>query len=270
MDRRNLERIVLIILALLNVFLLSVVLSDTAEARRSAKETVASVTALLEDSGISVADGAITLQSAPAPCALARDVQREGEKVQKLIGAYTPEDLGGNIILYQGEQGKALLRGSGELDVLLSSSAVPLRRGAARTAQRALRQIGVTALPASEEGRNMDFYCTLEGIPVYNAVLHFEFSESSLVILTGTWLFDSVTKSARSTGMDSVSALLRFVEIVRSEGFICSRLDDVQPGYLLSPTRSGEAKLIPVWRIETDAGPLMIDADSGQVESRFT
>ena len=38
MDKRKLERIILLILALLNVFLLSVVLSDSAEDRRSARE----------------------------------------------------------------------------------------------------------------------------------------------------------------------------------------------------------------------------------------
>ena len=41
MDSRKLERIVLIILALLNLFLLSVVLSDSLEARRNARETAA-------------------------------------------------------------------------------------------------------------------------------------------------------------------------------------------------------------------------------------
>ena len=270
MDSRRLERIVLIILALLNVFLLSVVLSDGAEARRSRAETVASVTALLEENGIAVSDGAIELRSAPAPSVLTRDILRENEKVRKLVGDYTQEDVGGNIIFYRGEKGQALLRGSGEMDVLMEKGTVPLRGGQERTARRVLRSIGITAVPTDPEGGGTDYYCALEGMPVYNAVLNFSFSDSSLTLLTGTRLFDAVTKSEEAVGMDSVSALLRFVEIVRSEGYICSRLDGMAPGYLMDVTRSGEAQLTPVWRIETDTGSLMIDAVTGKVENRLT
>ena len=269
MDSRRLERIILIILALLNVFLLSVVLSDGAEARRSRSETIASVTAMLAENGIAVSDGAVELRSAPVSCVLTRDVSREGEKVRKLIGDYTPEDMGGNIIYSRGEHGQALLRGSGEMDVLLNAGTVPLRGGTERTVHRLLRSMGGGSAVPTEPG-GADYYCCFENLPVFNAVLSFGFTDNSLTILGGTRLFDAAVKSEASNGMDSVSALLRFVEIVRSEGYICSRLDGMQPGYLMNVTRSGEAELIPVWRIETDTGPLMIDAESGKVENRLT
>ena len=64
--------------------------------------------------------------------------------------------------------------------------------------------------------------------------------------------------------------LIRFVEIVREEGYICSRLDSVTPGYLQTITRSGEAELAPVWHIETDAGALLIDAETGRAEDRLS
>ena len=267
MDRRRLERIVLLILALLNVFLLSVVLSDSAEARRSAKETAASVTAVLEDNGIAVADGAVLIADAPEKCVLTRVVSAESEKVRRIIGDNVSEDLGGNILLYRGDQGQALLRGSGETDIVLNYGAVPLRRGAERTAERLLRRIGVSARAAerAEGAETTDFYCCCEDLPVYNAVLSFSFSESCLTMVGGTRLFDSVTRSADEPGMDSVSALLRFVEIVRSEGYICSRLEGMEAGYSMTVTRSGEAELAPVWRIETDTGALLIDAVSGGV-----
>lgn len=262
MDRRRLERIILIILALLNVFLLSVVLSDNTEARRNAAETVADATALLESNGISVADGAFEPQSAPVPCTVTRDLQKEGEMLRRLIGSYVQEDSGGNIIFYRSDKGQALLRGNGEMDMLLNSGCVPLRGGETRTAQTALRRLGLTAVPVRENSD--DFYCTLDGVPVYNAVLSFSFTSSSLQTIGGIRLFDVVSKSTDAAGMDSISVLLRFVEIVRDEGYICSRLDSVRPGYLMTVTRSGEAELAPVWRLETDAGLLMIDAETGR------
>ena len=263
MDRRRLERIILLILALLNVFLLGVVISDSAEDRRNAEETIASARLLLEENGIAVSDGAISLQSAPAPCTLTRDMQKEGKQLHRLIGDYTLEDKGGNIFMYWGKEGQALLRGSGELDMVMNPGSVPLRDGEAATARKALRRLGIAAVPVREAAA--EFYCSLEGVPVYNAVLWFDFTASSLLSVSGTRLFDVASKSAEATGMDSVSALIRFVEIVRSEGYICSRLESVQPGYLMTVTRSGEADLAPVWRIETDAGPLMIDAETGRL-----
>ena len=270
MDSRKLERIVLIILVLLNVFLLSVVLSDSLEAKRNEAETAASVTALLEENGIRVESGAVRLRNAPTPCVATRDLQLEGEKVKRLIGEYTAEDAGGNILFYRGGKGQALLRGSGELDVLLESRSIPLRGGEIATARRVLRRIGVPALAADTKEKDTQFYCCCEELPIYNAVLHFDYSQDSLSMISGTHLFDTVTKQTDRQGMNSVSALLRFVEIVRSEGYICSRLLGVEPGYLMTVTRSGEAELAPVWRIETDTGVLMIDAESGKVENRLT
>jgi len=60
---------------------------------------------------------------------------------------------------------------------------------------------------------------------------------------------------------------MRFLEIVRSEGFICSRLEGLMPGYLMNVTVSGESTLTPVWHIETDTGELFINALSGKQET---
>ncbi len=262
MDKRRLERIVLLILALLNVFLLVIVLSDEAAGRRSRRETAASVTALLEENGIAVSDGAVLIAPAPAPAALTREIMQENEKVRKLIGDYTPEDAGGNIIYYRGEKGQALLRGSGETDVVLYDG-FPLRGGRERSVARLLRAVNVAAVPAAE-GSETEFYCCFDGVPVYNALLSFTFSETHITMLTGTRLFDGVTALPDGGGMDSVSALLRFVEIVRTDGYICSRLDSVEAGYYMDVTRSGAAELTPVWRIGTDTGALLIDAATGR------
>ena len=70
MDSRKLERILIGIALLLNLFLLTVVLLDSVQARRSERDTVASLTALLSDSGISAEPGAIELRAAPAGCIL--------------------------------------------------------------------------------------------------------------------------------------------------------------------------------------------------------
>ena len=111
---------------------------------------------------------------------------------------------------------------------------------------------------------------TLDGIPVYNAELRFRFVDGSLSLLSGTRIFDTAEKQESEGLLDSVSVLIRFLTIVREEGYICSRIESLAPGYIQTVTRSGVAELTPVWRIETDAGALVIDAESGKVEERLS
>ena len=273
MDSRKLKRILLLILLLLNVFLLAVVLSDSAQTRRSNAETAASVAALLEENGIRAADGAIRISQAPAKCTLTRDLAQEQRIVKGLIGRNESTDQGGNIMYYAGARGQAQMRGSGELDVLFQSGAVPVNHGEERTGLRLLKNAGIHAGAArrdTSEGMTWEFFSRWNGIPVYNAVLRVSFTESDVSIMTGTRIFDTVTTQDGSGLMDSVSVLIRFMEIVRNEGYICSRIDAVEPGYLQSVLRSGEMLLTPVWRIETDAGAILIDAESGRLENRLS
>ena len=273
MDSRKLERILLLIAALLNVFLLIAVLSDSVQERRSNTETVASLTALLNENGIEAADGAIRIRSAPPRCTLTRDMAAEQRIMTRLIDTKQTLDQGGNIYFYSGTKGQALLRGSGEIDALFTIGAVSERGGAGSTAKRILRRYGVKALLADDTAQNgevVDFYAAVDGIPVYNAVLRFTFAEGSLSMLAGTRCFDVVEKETDDGLLDSVSVLIRFVEIVRNEGYICSRIDAVTPGYVQTVTRSGEAELTPIWQIETDAGALLIDAETGKADVRLS
>ena len=84
---------------------------------------------------------------------------------------------------------------------------------------------------------------------------------SGVVVLT--------TETSRSTEgvMNAAGVLVRFLEIVRSEGFICSTLRTLTPGYLMSVTVSGESTLTPVWHIETDTGDLYLNALTGAAET---
>lgn len=263
MDSRKLERIVLLILLLLNVFLLAVVLSDSAQTRRSNAETAEALTAFLKENGFSVADGAIRIRSAPPKCTLTRELETEHRMITRLIGTSTARDQGGNIYFYSGTRGQAQLRGSGEMDVIFESGVVSMRGGTARAALRALRRCRIPALSAASSS-DAEFWVTQDGIPVYNAVLRFDFSGGSYYVMSGTRIFDTVVKDENEDLLDSVSVLIRFVELVRDEGYICSRIDAVAPGYLMTVTRSGEQELSPVWRIETDTGVFFIDAESGK------
>ena len=270
MDNRVLERIVIAILLLLNLTLAAVVLSDRVEAQRSNAEIRSYVLQVLRDNGITAAEGAVRVQEAPKRVTLARNDQRETEIARSLLGRAEPEEQGGKIIFYRTDKGQAVFRGSGEVAALYTAGAVPMRSGAAKTTLRLLQQAGVDAEltgAVDEETSAAEVYCVWNKYPVYNAVLQFDYSEDSLYMITGNRVFDSLLSEDGAGLMNSTSAVLRFVELVKQDGIVCSSLDAVRPGYLQTVVVSGESTLSPVWRIETDTGVFLIHADTGIMET---
>lgn len=268
MDRKKIENIIIIILVLLNLFLLSVTLADRAQERRARRETVQTVTKLLAADGISVSDDAALLPETPAKCTVVRDFETELARMTTIIGSTEPIDLGGSIRFYKTDRGQAVLRGTGEVDLLLTGGNAKLKGSAEKTAVKLLADAGVESMVWDGDPGDSDFTCCClwNGIPVYNARLGFDCSGDYLSMMSGTIVLHRETERSTEGVMDAVSALMRFAEIVRSEGFICSRLDALEPGYIMSVTVSGESTLTPVWHIRTDTGDLYINAMTGKTE----
>lgn len=273
MDTKKLQNIVIIILALLNIFLLFAVLSDTVQKHRAEKETEESLVRLLADNSIVVDSTDKLVQSALPVCTVVRSLEQEQEKLRALIGKASPEDLGGSILFYRSAGGQAVLRGTGEMELLMGEKSVQEKRSAARACADYFKKAGIAVdvdsarIEESGMGPTVTMLCMWNGYPVYNAGMVFDFSEDTLYMVTGIRVFDVETSSVSEGVMDSVSALMRFVEIVKNEGFICSRLTGVSAGYLMNVTVSGESTLTPVWHIGTDTGDLYINAVNGRAES---
>ena len=268
MNTKRLEYIVIMILLLLNAFLLIVVLSDDAEERSARRETEASLTALLASNGIEVGEDVDLIRDCPAQCTVVRDMAMERERMRGLLGAHQSEDLGGSIWFYSSERGQAMMRGTGEMDLLMTGETVARGDDPDRTAKRLFSRAGVElyALGTETDDGSAELCGVWNGCPVFNARLSFAFSGERLYMVSGTMLFNRETDRG-DVGMDSVSVLVRFVDLAKSEGFICSRIEALSPGYMLSVTMSGESTLIPVWRIGTDTGDFIVNAVSGRTEN---
>ena len=292
MNAKKLEQIIIVILLLVNLFLLGVVYSAGAQDRRSRRETEASLTALLAENGVEVGPGAVLLQDCPPECTVVRDMDREAERMRGLLGDLSAEDQGGSIWFYRSEQGQAVMHGPNNDcwrwdlqflgtpespyytanhddprtggNVLRGSDA---KEAVTRFFSRAGVQLADVIASPDEEDGHLELCGCWNGHPVYNAVLGIDFSGERLYMVSGTMPFNVERSRDENAGMDSVSVLVRFVELARSEGFICSRIDALEAGYLMNVTTSGESTLTPVWRIATDTGDFYINAATGRSES---
>lgn len=270
METKKLERIILIILALLNIFLLVVVLGDSASARRSRRETEASLTALLSENGIAVAPEAELVRDCPAQCTVTRDLDLEQRRVRGFLGSFNAADQGGSIWYYESPKGQIVMRGTGEMEMLLSGEGAQRGGDPERAAEKLFSGAGVELFPTGiGSGRDDRVLrcCGWNGFPVFNAVMTLDFSGNRLYMASGTMVFNRETASSPDAGMDSVSALVRFLELKNSQGIICSRLTGLTPGYDIDVTLSGESTLTPVWRVETDTGNFYVNAVTGRLET---
>jgi hypothetical protein len=268
MDTRKIEHIIIIILALLNLCLLTASLTDTIQARRADRKTRAELTALLAADGIRLGEDAVLLQETPAVCSVVRDMDAEQARMDALLGESVVEDLGGAIRFYRAAHGQAVLRGTGEIDLLLTGGSVSAGGNRDSAAEKLFASAGVaTCAWDSPADGDLVRCCLWDGLPVFNARLSFDFSGGNLSMVTGTLVLNRETKRSTEGVLNAASVLARFLEIVRTQGYICSTLESLTPGYLMTVAVSGESTLTPVWRLVTDTGALYLNALTGQTET---
>lgn len=270
------KNIIIITLLLLNVILLMIVLFDKSEERSSKKAETEALIQVLQHSGISIDEGLDFNIAAPSPCIIIRDLDAEKNMISHLLTNASRSDLGGNIIYYESGKGQAILRGTGEMDLVFTGDLPALGGADSKAIVRYMAKRGLSLDESSAEQDSnssepiVRIPCELNGYGVYNAVLNFRLAGENVLMVNGTRLFDGEPIESDETVMDCISALMSFVEIVHDEGYICSRLTGVEAGYFMSVSALGECSLSPVWRISTDTGVLYINAISGKVEPLAT
>jgi len=273
MDTSKIKNLILIILLLVNGVFLAILLSDAAESRRVKQQTADSVTAVLAENGIALTAAADLTADSPPQITLERDLEREKKAIEGLLGPTTVESRGGNTYAYYGEKGQALLRGTGEFELLLNAGEVDAGRSVEQTARSVLRKLGMEPTPEAltvqrdeSDLVTVTACCAREDCRVFNARVSLLFSQDSLILILGQRLFDAESARSAQTGLDVPTVLLRFLELARREGYVCSEIQALEPGYLVSAQLSGAGSLRPVWRIQTDTGEYFLSGLTGNEE----
>lgn len=269
MNTSKLKNIILIVLVLLNAFLLSMLLSDRAETRRGRESAAQTLRDIMAERGVTLSGDVELELRAPAGCTVVRDMDDEKKLMRSLLGDCSQEDQGGHIYFYPGKRGQASLRGTGEMDLLFEGLGADTMGNAEKTLKKLFKKAGWEINTDGFES-SAEFYCTWDGFTVYNAKLSVDLSGQSIQLISGTRVFDRAAEVSDAQRMDCTSALMRFLGVMEEEGYVCSRIESVQAGYIMSVTMPGECSLRPVWRVDTDTGSVYINAVSGIIETLLT
>ena len=269
MNTSKIKNIIIIVLLLLNIILLSVFLFDRYESANARKAEIAALTEVMEQNNITLADELDFDCYAPPACTVYRSEQNDAKLIDNLIGSFYQEDMGGNVFFYSSEKGQAILRGTGEASLIFNEDMPEMGNDRRLSISKFMSQNGIEVYPelAEENGDTLVFPCVIADKCVYNSRLSFNISGDKLMMIDGFRVFDGEIEERDEQLIDSVSAIMCFLDMVRTEGYICSAVTGLDSGYFMNVAVSGVCTLRPVWRVSTDIGDVYINAVTGKAES---
>lgn len=271
MDTRKIKNFIVLVLLIVNAILLAVVLTDAVRERGLSSGAVEGVADILAANGIDVSPEADLSERSLAVVEMRRDTGLERQLAENLIGECSVSDLGGNILHYVGQNGQANFRGTGSFEMQVYDG--PNEGDPLDTARRCARELGLDTarepLDYDIDERlsgTVELACSYGGSRILNCRVSFTFGSGELMMIIGTRSPDTAVSESDVKLLDVPTVLLRFLAIVTESGRVCSSLDTLELCYSMTATAAGEAQLVPVWRIGTDAGDFFINAVTGAEE----
>ena len=275
MDKSKTKNFIIVVLIIVNVFLLAGVALDRAEALSVRREAEKNMLTILDEAGIAIADGILSNRAQMDARHLVRDMDKELSMMKSALGNDVEgSHQGGNIWFYNGPKGQAQLSGTGELEILpwagtISTSGNDL----AGIAVDYLKKLGIDSNPdtaeiSSSEGIDtVTLTCNWEGVPVFNSKISFTFSNGSVILIIGFRPLDTNVSDSGNPALDVNTILMRFLDMIYTDGIVCSEIISLKQGYVFNVSVSGDGDLTPYWHIVTDSGEYSVNGLTGIVEN---
>lgn len=255
----KIKNIIILLLLIVNLFLLGMAGLRTWRSRENLRRTWEQTVTLLERRGLKYLPegdpGELTL----TPQQITLDTPTR-EQVELLLGEELTESASGSAVTYTAGEAAAVCS-PGTLSALLDPSRHPLK-GAdpGQAGLELLAQLGYEAREvgrsSGEEGETVTFDLAWAGVPVHGWNSTLSCDGEGLTALTVRPL-NGTAQSLPAGGepISAATALARFLEALTEEGYVCSQVVALYPGYAVTGVSGDRITLTPVWYIETDAQP---------------
>ena len=270
MEWSKLKNVILLMLLCVNVILLLLVGSQASQDRRYQAETRQAAQAVLEQGGID-----FTLDEFPDDLALpvstvTRDRTGEEGVAAALLGEVTLEGESEVRPRYSAPGGVAEFSMNGSFTIRLTAGTWTLGEDQdyEASSQACLEAMGFTGA-LSGTNRNgketvLTYYQSWEGSPLFSCTVRLHWQGEDLIQVEGQRLDGTVSATASKSLLSTPSILVRFLAGINEGGYVCSRIDAMDGGYLLSSNTTRQVQLTPVWRFVTDTGTYYVNAVTGE------
>ncbi len=272
MDTAKIKNFIIIILVFTNAFLLFTILADEVRENEMDRFERNELTTLFESKDIKLAQSIDVKEESQSGAELVRDMEAELAMVEAVLGESKVEDQGGNIYFYNGENGQAKFRGTGEFELIFYNRSVEYGKSRSETAFEVLEEMGInTGLVVSEiqedDSYKIKINFSYNEKDVYNSSVTFSFTGDRIILVSGVRVFDTKITDSNSDTIDALTALVSFLGGLSKNGYVVTEVYGIELEYGMSVSVSETCVLSPTWRIETDTGNYRINAVTSNFET---
>lgn len=272
MEWRKLKNLIILILLVVNGFLLVLVAARGREAGQYERSALEQTVRVLEQGGIQVDVAAAAPADGLTPLGVERDLERELQMAQALLGSQSvqADNRGGGLYLYQNDGGELSVRAGGELSGAVADGGQPAQGGPERHAAGLLKKMGIDGEQTTvteEDGRTrVRFRQLWSGVPVFSCQVEFVYEAGLFRSVQGTLLTAQTGAAEGADCLTLPTALMRFSEEIAGTGDVCTAIRSMEPGYRgTAQSLSGGVRLSPVWLVTTDTASYYLDCVTGSL-----
>ncbi|MBE6970315.1 MAG: hypothetical protein E7442_09410 [Ruminococcaceae bacterium] len=266
MEKQRLKNIIILILALLNLFLLVLLLNFHWQRNSAQQRLSEQIYTLYEANGLALAeeDRLSLEQAAPHSLSLQRSAEQEAA-----IAAWLLEEesegihQGGGIYTYRGKNGTLTFRSNGAFDYVPSSHSIS---SPTEFCESFCEEFGYTLTQKEFSAGSGSVLAqrNVDGIAVYNGMLSFLFEDGKLVSLSGICLSTLDSTAREDDGFSAADALVKFLDYRNTSGTVCNAVTGVRQVYEFRA--SGQIlSLVSMWEVSTDTYRYYVDCLSGAI-----
>ena len=251
METVRLKNIVIIILALLNAFLLALIISNQVRASRASQETREQIFLLFEKNQIALAPETAQKDTRADTLLFLRDTEKEKAFAEAFLGECKSANEGGGIYSYTSPTGVASFHTTGTFDISTTGITVASPEDFAADIFDEFGYSDPEADLTEDGSGTVSATVFLDGSPVLNASVSLTFSRGKLMSVSGTYLSACESIPGGEVTLSATDALTDFVDYTVNNGLICNELLDMRTAYILQNTTDG-IRLLPVWLLQAD------------------
>ena len=269
MEWRKIKNIILLILLGLNAALALLIggpaLSDHYREIQAKREAIT----FLAQKGIQLDESQI-----PDPLQLpartaTRDREGEARVAGSLLGENTEQEArGGEVYRYTSPAGMIQFHSDGSFWAELTPGVFPVGERPEDAVLELLKKLEFDVQIVSEAREDtVTVRQVWEGAHLFNQQAVVRWDNRGIVgISSGHRLYGVPQEDPGRETITMATALIDFYNGLNRLGDVCSRVDEITPGYLSTPSLNRQMELSPVWRITTDTGAYQLDLVNGDVE----
>lgn len=272
MEWPRVKNILIVLLAIVNVFLFSVYIMSTIDDARAVEETIQNTVKVLSERGFKIEDTQIPRKgSVLYPIASERCLDNEEKISQRFIGKGVKEEVSGGTIVYKSETGEARFKPDGSFEITVKNMKVQDDEKA--FARDVAKLLGITLsddiqVESNDKIVHINSTQTYLGIPVYNCRINIDVMSDASAKIYGRIMGEKRDVLRGNPPQDITGLLINLIEILENNGVNEGKIENISGGFHInsgsSNTNNEILYAVPVWKITIDGSSTYINAMNGK------